>query len=305
MIAAEEDEDMRLDAFIAKNSTLSRSRVQQLLAEECIKIKDEVVKKASFRIKAGQSIAVRLPAPVSYDVVAEEIDLDIVYEDSDLIVINKAPNMVVHPAPGHREGTMVNALLAHCQDLSGINGVMRPGIVHRLDKDTSGLIIVAKNDFAHAALSAQLKQHLVSREYLALVHGHMKCPSGTIKTLIGRHQQNRLEMAVLQEKGRIAITHYRVIEVFKDYSLLSVKLETGRTHQIRVHLAHLQHPIVGDPLYGRRREKIKVPNGQWLHATRIKFIHPRSQQMIELAAELPFARQRILNNLRRSEKVDN
>jgi len=296
---------MRLDAFIAKNSTLSRSRVQQLLAEECIKIKDEVVKKASFRIKAGQSIAVRLPAPVSYDVVAEEIDLDIVYEDSDLIVINKAPNMVVHPAPGHREGTMVNALLAHCQDLSGINGVMRPGIVHRLDKDTSGLIIVAKNDFAHAALSAQLKQHLVSREYLALVHGHMKCPSGTIKTLIGRHQQNRLEMAVLQEKGRIAITHYRVIEVFKDYSLLSVKLETGRTHQIRVHLAHLQHPIVGDPLYGRRREKIKVPNGQWLHATRIKFIHPRSQQMIELAAELPFARQRILNNLRRSEKVDN
>ncbi len=305
MIATEEDEDMRLDAFIAKNSTLSRSRVQQLLAEECIKIKDEVVKKASFRIKAGQSIAVRLPAPVSYDVVAEEIDLDIVYEDSDLIVINKAPNMVVHPAPGHREGTMVNALLAHCQDLSGINGVMRPGIVHRLDKDTSGLIIVAKNDFAHAALSAQLKQHLVSREYLALVHGHMKCPSGTIKTLIGRHQQNRLEMAVLQEKGRIAITHYRVIEVFKDYSLLSVKLETGRTHQIRVHLAHLQHPIVGDPLYGRRREKIKVPNGQWLHATRIKFIHPRSQQMIELAAELPFARQRILNNLRRSEKVDN
>ena len=305
MIATEEDEDMRLDAFIAKNSTLSRSRVQQLLAEECIKIKDEVVKKASFRIKAGQSIAVRLPAPVSYDVVAEEIDLDIVYEDSDLIVINKAPNMVVHPAPGHREGTMVNALLAHCQDLSGINGVMRPGIVHRLDKDTSGLIIVAKNDFAHAALSAQLKQHLVSREYLALVHGHMKCPSGTIKTLIGRHQQNRLEMAVLQEKGRIAITHYRVIEVFKDYSLLSVKLETGRTHQIRVHLAHLQHPIVGDPLYGRRREKIKVPNGQWLHATRIKFIHPRSQQMIELAAELPFARQRILNNLRRSERVDN
>ena len=305
MIATEEDEDMRLDAFIAKNSTLSRSRVQQLLAEECIKIKDEVVKKASFRIKAGQSIAVRLPAPVSYDVVAEAIDLDIVYEDSDLIVINKAPNMVVHPAPGHREGTMVNALLAHCQDLSGINGVMRPGIVHRLDKDTSGLIIVAKNDFAHAALSAQLKQHLVSREYLALVHGHMKCPSGTIKTLIGRHQQNRLEMAVLQEKGRIAITHYRVIEVFKDYSLLSVKLETGRTHQIRVHLAHLQHPIVGDPLYGRRREKIKVPNGQWLHATRIKFIHPRSQQMIELAAELPFARQRILNNLRRNEKVDN
>ena len=305
MIATEEDEDMRLDAFIAKNSTLSRSRVQQLLAEECIKIKDKVVKKASFRIKAGQSIAVRLPAPVSYDVVAEAIDLDIVYEDSDLIVINKAPNMVVHPAPGHREGTMVNALLAHCQDLSGINGVMRPGIVHRLDKDTSGLIIVAKNDFAHAALSAQLKQHLVSREYLALVHGHMKCPSGTIKTLIGRHQQNRLEMAVLQEKGRIAITHYRVIEVFKDYSLLSVKLETGRTHQIRVHLAHLQHPIVGDPLYGRRREKIKVPNGQWLHATRIKFIHPRSQQMIELAAELPFARQRILNNLRRSEKVDN
>ncbi len=293
----------RLDTYITKNSELSRSRVQQLIEEGRVRIDRQLAGKAGAKVKASQKITVEIPELVELKLAAEDIELDIAYEDKDLVVVNKPANMVVHPAPGHFSGTLVNALLYHCQDLSGINGVLRPGIVHRLDKDTSGLIIVAKNDFAHASLSAQLKQRLVSRHYWAIVQGHLTPQKGIINTLIGRSRTNRLKMSVLQQRGKPAVTAYQTLAEFKAYSLVELKLGTGRTHQIRVHLKHIGHPVVGDPLYGSANKNL-CDSGQWLHAAKLSFIHPRLQKEIKLTCLPPAARMALLVDLSAAAGID-
>lgn len=215
----------------------------------------------------------------------EDINLDIIYEDKDVIVVNKPQEMVVHPAPGVYSGTLVNALLHHCKDLSGINGVARPGIVHRIDKDTSGILVVAKNDISHNNLAAQFKEHSISRVYMALVEGIIKDEQGTIEAPIGRHPVDRIKMAVVKD-GRHAVTHYKVIERFKNHTLVECRLETGRTHQIRVHMSHIMHPLVGDPVYGYKKQRFNL-KGQMLHAKLLGFIHPTTRQYVEFESELP------------------
>ena len=280
----------RLDLYLAeKTSELSRSRVQKLIEENLVLVNGKPCRDKNYRLQSGDQIGVTIPEPVKSRVEPEEIRLDIVFEDNDLLVINKPRGMVVHPAPGHAQGTLVNALLSHCRDLSGIGGVLRPGIVHRLDKDTSGLLIVAKNDFTHRSLSAQLKARKLHREYIALVFGHIKPEIGRIEAPIGRHPRHRKKMAVISG-GRAAVTRYRVIKYFKYYSLLKLKLETGRTHQIRVHLAHLGYPVVGDPTYTKGKTGDLPPElagPQALHARRISFTHPRSGEDLEFSAPLP------------------
>ena len=282
----------RLDLYLAeKASELSRSRAQKLIEENLVLVNGKPCTDKNYRLQSGDQIAVTIPEPVKSRVEPEEIRLDIVFEDSDLLVINKPRGMVVHPAPGHAQGTLVNALLSHCRDLSGIGGVMRPGIVHRLDKDTSGLLIVAKNDFTHRSLSAQLKARKLHREYIALVFGHIKPEIGRIEAPIGRHPRHRKKMAVISG-GRAAVTRYRVIKYFKHYSLLKLKLETGRTHQIRVHLAHLGYPVVGDPTYTKGKTNDLPPElagPQALHARLISFTHPRSGENLEFSVPLPEA----------------
>lgn len=282
----------RLDLYLAENAfELSRSRVQRLIEENMVLVNGEPCGDKNYRLQSGDHISVTIPEPVKAKVEPEEIRLDIVFEDGDLLVINKPRGMVVHPAPGHARGTLVNALLSHCHDLSGIGGVMRPGIVHRLDKDTSGLLIVAKNDFTHRSLSAQLKARKLHREYIALVFGQIKPEIGRIEAPIGRHPRHRKKMAVISG-GRAAVTRYRVIKYFERYSLLKLKLETGRTHQIRVHLAHLGYPVVGDPTYTRGGTgdlPSELVRPQALHARRISFTHPRSGKSLEFSAPLPEA----------------
>jgi len=230
----------------------------------------------------------------------EEMDLDIYYEDRDVLVVNKPKGMVVHPAPGHSSGTLVNGLMAHCKDLSGINGVLRPGIVHRLDKDTSGLLVVAKNDESHLSLASQIKNRSVKREYQALVHGNVHLDQGTIDAPIARHPIHRKRMAVV-DGGRRAVTHYTVIERFGDYSLLHLQLETGRTHQIRVHLSHANHPVVGDPVYGPKHAHFGL-SGQLLHAWKLTFAHPATHQTMTFEASLPRHFQIVLNKLRQQNQ---
>ncbi|QOR36202.1 RluA family pseudouridine synthase [Clostridium sp. 'deep sea'] len=304
LVVTADQNKTRLDTFIASNSELSRSRVQQLINEQCILVNEKLVNKASLKLKESQLVLIKIPEAVEMTIDAEDLNLKVVYEDKDVIVINKPSNMVVHPAPGHYAGTLVNGLLFHCNDLSGINGVMRPGIVHRLDKDTTGLIIVAKNDFAHASLSAQLKHRLVSRTYWALVHGHITQRRGIIKTYIGRKPNNRIKMAVLRDKGKEAITRFKVIKEFSKYSLVKLKLETGRTHQIRVHMNYIGHHIVGDELYGLLKDKSFFTDGQWLHAAKLKFIHPRSQKEIEVSCLPPQNRVDLLNQLSAEDSID-
>lgn len=282
-----EDAGTRLDKLISLNAEgITRSAAEKLIAEGCVSMNGKIVSK-SYKGAAGDCIELTLPEPVMLDVQSEDIPLQIMYEDSDLLVVNKPKGMVVHPAPGNYSGTLVNALLAHCgSSLSGINGVIRPGIVHRIDKDTSGLLIVAKNDFAHQNLAAQIKVHSFTRIYEAVVHGDLKTDDGTIDAPIGRHPLNRKKMAVTEKNARCAVTHYHVIARYNGFTHVQCKLETGRTHQIRVHMAYIGHPIAGDTVYGPKKP---VPNlnGQCLHAKVIGFNHPRDGRYIELNSDLP------------------
>lgn len=302
LTAGEEDRGKRLDVYLHERQSFpSRAQAQRAIAGGEVRVNGEKVK-AGYRLRAGDRIEITWRPPSPPALAPEEMALDIVYEDEDLLVINKPQGLVVHPAPGHLRGTLVNALLHHCRDLSGIGGTLRPGIVHRLDKDTSGLILVAKHDHAHLCLAKQLKAHTVQRVYLALVHGHPPA-AGTIDAPIGRHVRQRKKMSVRLSGGKKAVTHFRVLEYLAAYALVEAKLETGRTHQVRVHLASLGHPVVGDPLYGRRRPSLSVP-GQLLHAYRLSFYHPRSGRLMEFTAPLPPVFAATLEALRQGRRKD-
>ncbi len=275
----------RIDAFISSLAGVSRSRGAELLEDSRVFVNGHAATKKT-KLKAGDKVLVEVPDPVSYDVTAENIPLDIVFEDNDVLVVNKPKGMVVHPAEGNYSGTLVNALMYHCGDsLSGINGVLRPGIVHRIDKNTSGLLMVAKNDIAHQGLALQIKEHSFKREYEAISYGNIKEDKGTINLPIARHPIKRKQMAVV-EGGREAITHFEVIERLNGFTHLRLRLETGRTHQIRVHLSHLGHPIAGDEVYGPKKV-ITALKGQCLHAKSLGFIHPKTQEYMEFNSELP------------------
>ena len=280
------DSNKRIDAFIADNTDITRSRATSLLADGNVTVNGQV-KGKSYKVKAGDQIVINVPDPVELDAKPQDIPLDIVYEDDDLLVVNKPKGMVVHPAAGNLDGTLVNALLFHCKGrLSGINGVMRPGIVHRIDKDTSGLLIVAKNDAAHARLAEQIKEHSFTREYEAVVYGNVKADNGSISAPIGRHPVKRKQMAVTAQNSKNAVTHYTVLKRFGDFTHLRLRLETGRTHQIRVHMSYIGHAVAGDEVYGPKNV-IKSLGGQCLHAKKIGFIHPSTNQYMEFDSELP------------------
>ena len=276
----------RIDALLAREEAIaSRSAAVRLIEGGFVTRSGEPVRK-NYRAQAGDAFAVVLPEPVQAAAEAQDIPLDVVYEDDDVIVVNKPRGLVVHPAPGHPDGTLVNALLAHCGDsLSGVGGELRPGIVHRIDKDTSGLIIAAKNDAAHAALAAQLKDRSLSRVYDAIVHGAFRNDAGTVDAPIGRDPRNRQRMAVTEKNSRSAVTHWEVIGRYGRYTWVRCRLETGRTHQIRVHMAHIGHPLLGDTVYGGQRDK--GLSSQCLHARGLRFIHPATGEPIELWTELP------------------
>lgn len=284
-----EEPGLRLDKWLAqKLPDMTRSGVQNLI-EKGLAFSGEKALTKNARLSPGDVVTITVPEPSSLNAEPEPIPLDIVYEDGDLLVVNKPKGMVVHPAPGNPNGTLVNALLYHCGDsLSGINGVARPGIVHRIDKDTSGLLIVAKNDFSHVRLAEQIKVHSFTREYSAVVYGRVKEDEGTVDQPIGRHPVERKKMAVLRDSAsaRNAVTHYRVIKRFQDFTQLCLRLETGRTHQIRVHMAFLGHPVAGDPVYGPKKV-ITSLKGQCLHAGLIGFIHPRTGEYLEFNSPLP------------------
>ena len=287
---------VRIDAFLAETvEQLSRSAAQQLLEKGGITVNGKAVKK-NYKTHDGDEITVELPEPEPVELLPENIPLDIRYEDEDVVVINKPKGLVVHPAPGHWSGTLVNALMYHCGDsLSGINGQLRPGIVHRIDMDTSGLLIVAKNDFAHQALAEQLKDHSLSRIYEAIVVGNIRADSGTIDAPIGRHPVDRKKMTVTEKNSRPAVTHYQVVARYSGYTHLRLRLETGRTHQIRVHLAWQNHPIVGDMVYGRGKELGLT--SQCLHARCLTFRHPRTGKLVTVECELPEYFQTVLKKL--------
>lgn len=276
----------RIDAYLAECMDVTRSHIAALVEAGNVSLNGKPVPK-SVKVKAGDKIQVMVPNPVSLDVAAEDIPLQIVYEDNCLLVVNKPKGMVVHPAAGNHNGTLVNALLYHCKDnLSGINGVMRPGIVHRIDKDTSGLLMVAKNDTAHFFLSEQIKEHSFTREYEAIVHGVINQDSGTVNAPIGRHPVKRKQMAVTPQNSKPAVTHYTVLSRGENFTHIRLRLETGRTHQIRVHMAYLGYPVAGDEVYGPKKV-IHELNGQCLHAKKIGFIHPETKQYMEFESDLP------------------
>ncbi|MBE7016919.1 MAG: RluA family pseudouridine synthase [Ruminococcaceae bacterium] len=287
----------RIDALLARNvENLSRSAAQRLLEQGDVLVNGSVVRK-NYKSALGDEISVTLPQAEEVELVAQNIPLDVVFEDEDVIVINKSRGMVVHPAPGHSDGTLVNALLYHCGDsLSGIGGEKRPGIVHRIDMDTSGLLIVAKNDFSHRFLSDQLSDHSLSRVYEAIVYGRIREDKGTVNAPIGRHPVDRKRMAIVERGGREAVTHYEVIARYNGFTHIRCRLETGRTHQIRVHMEKLGHPLLGDMVYGRKRAE-KGLEGQCLHARELKFIHPRSGEEVHLKTDLPEYFQNILAKL--------
>lgn len=295
-----EEEGLRIDVLVAESvDGLTRSGVQKLLADGQGSVNGKPVPKA-YKVRAGDHIALTIPAPQTLVAKAQDIPLSVVYEDDDLLVVDKPKGMVVHPAPGNPDGTLVNALLYHCGDsLSGINGVIRPGIVHRIDKDTSGLLVVAKNDMAHIALQEQIQAHSFTREYRAVVHGNFKEDSGTIDAPIGRNPKDRKKMAVTTQHSRPAVTHFEVLERYRDYNFIRCRLETGRTHQIRVHMAYRGHPVAGDPLYGPSNTP-KSLQGQCLHAGLIGFIHPRTREYMEFTSELPDVFTKFLRGLESS-----
>ena len=281
----EQDEGLRIDKYLSNIfKDKSRSFIQGLIEKENVKVNSKSLK-SNYKLKKADEIEIMIPEPEILSVEAENIPIDIVYEDEDVIVVNKAQGMVVHPAPGNYNGTLVNALLYHCKDLSSINGVIRPGIVHRIDKDTSGILVIAKNDDAHNKLSEQLKDHSMKREYYALIEGRLKNNDGTIDKPLGRCKKDRLKIGIIED-GKRAVTHYEVGERYNGYTLVKCVLETGRTHQIRVHMASIGFPLVGDPLYGFKRQKFKL-EGQVLHARTLGFIHPRTGEYMEFTSELP------------------
>jgi 23S rRNA pseudouridine1911/1915/1917 synthase len=297
------EEKIRIDLYLTQKKIYpSRSQIRNLIAQDKIRVNNNSIK-PSYILKNGDMIDLALPENKELKIKAEDIPLDIIYEDEHLVVVNKPANMIVHPAGKINSGTLVNALLYHCQDsLSGIGGVIRPGIVHRLDKNTSGLMVVAKNDLAHLDLSRQIKEHQVTKKYIALVHGNLKDDSGIIDAPIGRSLRNRKKMAVTAEgKSREAITHFKVLKRFSDYTLVEATLRTGRTHQIRVHLAFIGHPIVGDQLYGYRRQGLNI-NRQALHSYVLGFVHPGFKKYMEFSAPLPKDIQELIDCLEGDKK---
>ena len=296
--ASEESKNQRLDAFLASSlDGLTRSQATRLIESGEVAVNGRAVSK-SYKLAGGEDIAVTLPEPEPVEAVPQDIPLDVVYEDADVIVVNKPSGMVVHPAPGHPDGTLVNALLYHCAGtLSGIGGALRPGIVHRIDRDTSGLIIAAKNDAAHQYLSAQLADHTLARTYECIVVGKLREDRGTVDAPIARHPTGRKRMAVVAG-GREAVTHWEVIARYPGYTHVRCRLETGRTHQIRVHMAYIGHPILGDTVYGAKKE---VPGltGQCLHAVGLRFLHPRTHEVVELFCPLPEEFTRMLQKIRK------
>lgn len=296
-VAGPADAKERIDKFakMQLGEEFSRSQIQLWIEEGNLVVNGASVK-ANYKLAEGDRIVLVIPEAEPTEIVPEDIPLDIYYEDSDVIVVNKPRGMVVHPAPGHNSGTLVNALMFHCKDLSGINGELRPGIVHRIDKDTSGLIMAAKNDKAHASLAAQLKAHTVTRKYYALVHGKVSHDQGTVDAPIGRDPHDRKMYTVIERNSKHAVTHFQVAERFGDYTLLELKLETGRTHQIRVHMKFIGHPLVGDPLYGRSKG-IKM-DGQALHAAVLGFDHPEDGRYLEFSAPIPADMEDVLQSLR-------
>ena len=296
--AVEEEQHLeRIDTFItAQNEEWSRSQVQIWLKEDLVLVNGEKVKR-NYKVKQGDEISVSVPDPKPLEIIAENIPLEIYYEDSDVIVVNKPRGMVVHPALGHETGTLVNALMYHCKDLSGINGILRPGIVHRIDKDTSGLLMVAKNDVAHEKLAEQLREKTTVRKYIAIVHGVIQHEEGTIDAPIGRDKSDRQSMTVTDENAKEAVTHFKVLERFEEFTLVECQLETGRTHQIRVHMKYIGFPLAGDPKYGPRKT-IDI-DGQALHAAVLGFKHPRTGEYMEFSSPIPKIMEDVLENLRR------
>ena len=294
-----EEAGVRIDKYLAEQlPDITRSYLQKLLKDGSVQMNGKPVK-TSTKTAAGAVIELTIPEPEEPEILPEDIPLDILYEDSDVILINKPKDMVVHPAAGHYTGTLVNALMYQCKgDLSGINGVLRPGIVHRIDKDTTGVLIVCKNDKAHNALAEQLKEHSITRKYRAIVCGNLKEDEGTVDAPLGRHPQDRKKMAIVRTGGKRAVTHYRVLERFGNYTYIECQLETGRTHQIRVHMASLGHPLLGDEAYGRVKSPFKL-EGQTLHAMVLGFIHPTTGEYMEFEAPLPEYFEKLLEKLRR------
>lgn len=287
-LAEEEDQDLRIDQYLAGCcGQLSRSYLQKLMKTGAVLVNERPVK-ASYKLNEGDRIFCHVPEAVEPEILAEPMDLEILYEDKDVIFINKPKGMVVHPAPGHISGTLVNGLLYHCRgELSGINGVMRPGIVHRIDKDTTGVIVACKNDSAHRALAGQLKEHSITRRYYAIVHGGFSGEEGTVDAPIGRHPVDRKKMSINEKNGKPAVTHYRVLERLGNFTWIECRLETGRTHQIRVHMASIKHPLLGDEVYGPGNCPVKHLQGQTLHAGVLGVIHPSTGEYLEVTAPLP------------------
>lgn len=297
-LISDSDKD-RIDKFLSRElSDLSRSYIQKLLKEQNILVNGKAVK-ANYKLSAGDSVEVEIPDPEPLDILPEDIPLDILYEDDDILVVNKPKGMVVHPAPGHYTHTLVNAVMFHCgKDLSGINGVLRPGIVHRIDMDTTGSLLICKNDVAHQILAEQLKDHSITRRYHAVVTGNLKSDTGTVNAAIGRHPTDRKKMSTKSNSPRPAVTHYKVLERFGDYTYIECELETGRTHQIRVHMASIGHPILGDKIYGPAKCPFKL-EGQTLHAKILGITHPSTGKYMEFDAPLPEYFIKLLSTLRK------
>ncbi len=297
IVVQDEDDGVRIDKYLTDNlENITRNRVQKLIDDHQITVNDKLVK-ANYKIKENDIINITIPDAVEIDIQAENIPLDIVFEDDDLLVVNKPKGMVVHPAPGHYTGTLVNAIMYHCKDnLSGINGELRPGIVHRIDMDTTGLLVICKNDYAHNYLAEQLKVHSITRKYHAIVYNSVKVDDGTVNAPIGRNPVDRKKMAIVKD-GREAVTHYHVIERFKNYSYIECQLETGRTHQIRVHMTSINHPLLGDVLYGPKSSGFNL-QGQTLHAKVLGFVHPRTKEYMEFEVPLPDYFEKLLGILR-------
>lgn len=298
LIAEEIEEPIRIDKYLAEEfPDYSRSFLQKLLKDGAVTVNGKVIK-ANFKLQGEEEISLYLPDQVEPDILPEDIPLDILYEDEDLLVVNKPKGMVVHPGAGHYSGTLVNAIMYHCKDqLSGINGVLRPGIVHRIDRDTTGSLVICKNDFTHRHIAEQLKEHSSTRKYRAIVHGNLKEEDGTVHAAIGRHPTDRKKMSVHAKHGKDAITHYHVLERFGQYTYIECQLETGRTHQIRVHMSSIGHPLLGDEIYGPAKCPISGLQGQTLHAQTLGFIHPRTGTYVEFEAPLPEYFKKLLKQL--------
>ncbi len=298
-IVSEGDAGVRLDKFLSESDeTLTRSFIQKLIKEEKVTV-NQVCRKANYKLNQGEEILLEIPDPEEPDILPENIPLDILYEDQDLMVVNKPKDMVVHPSAGHYSGTLVNAVMYHCQgNLSGINGVMRPGIVHRIDKDTTGALLICKTDEAHQNLAEQLKVHSINRRYRAVVSGNLREDEGTVEGPIGRHPQDRKKMAINHKNGKDAVTHYKVLERFGNATYIECRLETGRTHQIRVHMSSIGHPLLGDEVYGSEKNPYHL-QGQALHAMILGFDHPRTGEYIEFTAPLPEYFRKLLDKLRK------